>query len=108
MSFRSFLRTSCLFSAILLSLASRISGQADTASISGVITDATGGTIAEATVELQSVDRGSVTATKTNASGIYVFAGVQPGPYRLSVRVPGFHKVDLLNLIVNTQDHIKQ
>jgi len=108
MSFRSLLKGSFLLGSILLSLASRAVGQADTASISGVITDATGGTIAEATVELQSVDRGSVTMTKTNAAGIYVFASVQPGPYRLSVRMVGFHQVDLLNLIVNTQDHIEQ
>ena len=108
MSFRSLLQVSFLLGSTVLSLAPRAMGQADTASISGVITDASGGTIAETTVELQSVDRGTVTTTKTNASGIYMFASVQPGPYRLSVRMVGFHQVDLLNLIVNTQDHIEQ
>jgi len=108
MSIAASLRLSCLLSVLALSLASRAAAQADTGTISGVITDASGGTIAEATVELQSLDRGAVTTTRTNSSGIYVFASVQPGSYRLAVHAAGFRQVDLLGLVVNTQDHIEQ
>jgi hypothetical protein len=108
MSFRSFLKISCLFWLVTLGLASRAMGQADTGTISGVVTDATGGTVAGATVELQSVDRGTVTKAASNSSGIYVFASVQPGQYHLAVRMAGFREVNFLGLIVNTQDHIEQ
>ncbi len=108
MTFRSLVGVFCLLSAFFLSFAPRAAGQADTGTISGIVTDATGGTIADATVELQSLDRGSVTTTKTNSSGIYVFASVQPGQYRLTVHATGFRQVDLLGVIVNTQDHVEQ
>src|SRR5713226_467823 len=108
MSLRSFLKIACLLCLITLSLASRTMGQSDTGTISGVITHATGGTVAGATVELESVDRGSVTEAVSNSSGIYVFASVQPGQYHLAVRMTGFREVNFLGLIVNTQDHIEQ
>lgn len=108
MPIRSVVAYVCLLCVILVSVASRTEAQADTGTISGVITDATGGTIADAAVELQSLDRGAVTTTKTNSSGIYLFASVQPGQYRIAVHAAGFRQVDLLGLIVNTQDHIEQ
>jgi hypothetical protein len=83
-------------------------GQADTATISGVVTDATGAIISGAAVELESVERGTVTKAESNSSGIYVFASIQPGEYRIAVRMLGFKEVNFLGLIANTQDHIEQ
>src|SRR5207245_11206156 len=89
MSFRSLFQVSFLLGSTVLSLAPRAMGQADTASISGVITDAGGGTIAETTVERERADPGTVTSTKPNASGISMLPSVQPGPDRSSVRTGG-------------------
>lgn len=108
MPFRSCLKSFFILSLLCLTLALRVSAQADTGTISGVVTDPTGATVSGAIVDLQSLDRGSSVTTKSNSSGIYLFASVQPGKYRLAVRASGFRQVDLLNLIVNTQDHIEQ
>jgi hypothetical protein len=61
-----------------------------------------------AEVKLQNIERGTSSSATTNKAGIYVFASVHPGPYQLTVHKPGFRQVDLLNLIVNVQDHIEQ
>jgi hypothetical protein len=83
-------------------------GQSEAATVSGLVTDSSGATVPKADVQLQSVDRGTVATATTNNAGIYVFSIVQPGPYQITVRKAGFKQVDLLGIIVNTQDHIEQ
>jgi Carboxypeptidase regulatory-like domain/TonB dependent receptor len=82
--------------------------QTGTATVSGLVTDPSGGVIAKAELELRSVDKGLTTTTTSNDSGIYVFTGIQPGQYQITVHKPGFKQVDLLGMIVNVQDHIEQ
>ncbi len=84
------------------------SGQGETATVSGLITDPNGGAVVKAEVSLQSVDRGTVTTATSNDAGIYLFPSVHPGQYQITVRKTGFKQVDLLGLIVNVQDHIEQ
>src|SRR6266446_2675009 len=88
--------------------ASAVMGQTETATVSGLVTDRTAAAVSRAEVRLQSVERGTVTATTTNNAGIYVFPSVQPGQYQISIQKQGFKQVDLLGLIVNVQDHIEQ
>jgi hypothetical protein len=102
------LRTVCAFLLAALCLALVAMGQAETATISGLITDDTGAVVPGAEVKLQSVERGAVGTATTNNAGIYVFSGVQPGQYQLTVQKPGFKQVDFLGLIVNVQDHVEQ
>jgi len=82
--------------------------QTDSAEVSGRITDPSGALVRDAVVELRSVARDTVQSTASNQNGIYVFAFVRPGKYSISVTRNGFHRVDLLNLTLNTQDHIEQ
>ena len=82
--------------------------QTDNASISGRVTDPSGATVPGTVVELQSADRGTVTKTTSNESGIYVFPAVRPGTYHVTLRKAGFQQVDFVGLTVNTQDHIEQ
>jgi hypothetical protein len=83
-------------------------GQTETATISGLVTDATGAVVPGVAVRLLSVERGIANSVTTNNVGIYVFASVHPGQYQLIVHKPGFKQVDFLGLIVNVQDHIEQ
>ncbi len=83
-------------------------GQTETGTISGLITDETGGNVPNAEVQLLNVQRGTTTDVKTNSAGIYIFTRVQPGMYQIKVQKPGFKQVDLLSVIVNVQDHIEQ
>ena len=96
--------------AALLACCSAIAlrAQTGTATISGLVTDPSGGLVVKAELELKSVERGSVTAATSNDAGIYVFTGIQPGQYQITVRKPGFKQVDFLGLVLNTQDHVQQ
>ena len=102
------LRIACAFLFTALYFACVAMGQTETATVSGLITDETGAVVPGAEVKLQSVERGTVATATTNDAGIYVFAGVQPGQYQITVHKPGFKQVDLLGMIVNIQDHIEQ
>ncbi len=93
---------------IALSFACTVTGQTETATVSGLVTDRTAAAVSGAEVRLQSVERGTVTTTSTNDAGIYIFPSVQPGQYQISVQKQGFKQIDLLGLIVNLQDHIAQ
>ncbi|MGB9070546.1 MAG: TonB-dependent receptor [Candidatus Acidiferrales bacterium] len=91
-----------------LFLAPSALGQTGTATISGLVTDESGGLVVKAALELKSVDKGTLTTTTTNDTGIYVFTGIQPGQYQITIRKPGFKQVDFLGLVLNTQDHVEQ
>src|SRR5882672_3358805 len=84
---------------IVLSFACVAMGQTETATISGLITDATGSVVPKADVQLQSVERGTIQKATTNEAGLYVFASVQPGQYQILVKKQGFKQVDFLGLI---------
>src|SRR5437868_3837639 len=100
--------TQALLLFAVLSFGCTAMAQTESGTISGLITDNSGAAVTNAELQLKSVDRGVTTTVTTNKSGIYVFAGVRPGQYQLTVRTPGFKQVDLPTLIVNVQDHIEQ
>ena len=95
---------------IVLFAASVISavGQTSTATISGRVTDSGGAVIIGATVELTSVERGTVSNLPTNDAGIYVFPSVQPGHYRLVARSQGFKQGEVQDLLVEVGSRLEQ
>jgi hypothetical protein len=93
---------------LLAPLSAAAHAQSDSAEISGRITDPTGALIGGAVVELSDTARGTVQKATSNHDGIYVFPFVKPGRYSVSVGAAGFHRVDLVSLTANTQDHIEQ
>src|SRR5216683_5855775 len=102
------LQIACSLLFVVLWFACTVTGQTETATVSGLVTDRSAGAVSGAEVRLQSVERGTVTTTTTNDVGIYVFPSVHPGQFQISVHKQGFKQVDLLGLIVNVQDHIEQ
>jgi hypothetical protein len=70
--------------------ATTVRAQTETATVSGLITDSQGGIVPGAEVQLQSVARGTSQTSTTNDAGIYVFAGILPGSYQITVRKQGF------------------
>src|SRR5438270_877225 len=60
------------------------------ATISGTVTDATGGVIANAQVSAKNVATDVVTSTKSNSDGLYTVANLIPGDYQVTVAAPGF------------------
>ena len=56
----------------------------------GVVKDAGGGVVPNATVKLVSTKNSAEREVKTNDEGAYVFTAVEPGPYQLRVEGAGF------------------
>src|SRR5579864_6356090 len=69
---------------------SLLRGQANTASIRGLVTDPSGAVVPGANVSLINSGTGIQTVTKTNPSGEYLFEFLSPGTYKVEVRSPGF------------------
>jgi hypothetical protein len=64
--------------------------QGNTGTISGTITDSSGGVVAGATVNLTNVASNGVRPTTTNDKGFYVFPYTDPGTYNISISKQGF------------------
>lgn len=62
----------------------------DTATLTGTIRDNTGAVIPEAVVSMKNMATGLVRELRTNSSGEFVGAALQPGAYDLRVSVTGF------------------
>ena len=77
----------CLFAAPLQAAAQ--SGE-----VTGVVVDATGGVLPGATVTLRGQPDGQ-RETQTDARGRFVFTGIAPGTYTVTVRLSGFGPVTL-------------
>lgn len=71
-----------------------LSGQSFTASVRGVITDATNAAVPNAQVVLKEVDRNQDRTVVTDAEGRYVITALPPGNYSLSVEASGFRKAE--------------
>jgi len=85
-------------------LPSQLAAQ-DVASLTGVVTDASGAVVVDAVVKLVDTKTNSSYETKSNAAGAYTFNNLPPGPgYKVTVTKEGFDKVLISNLYlaVNT------
>jgi len=79
---------------LLVFAAPRIWAQSDTGSFDGTVTDATESVIPAAAVTLQEVSAGTTYTAKTTSAGYYLFSGVKPGDYTLTVTAHGFEKYE--------------
>ena len=76
--------------------------QSNLAGISGVVTDASGGTIPEAVVAATNTQTGIATNAKTNTSGYYNLENLAIGPYSLTIEHAGFRKYVRENITLTT------
>ena len=76
--------------AALLAAALPAHAQVSGATISGIITDAQGGAIANARVSAANVATGVSTDTNTNTAGVYTIPNLIPGDYQVTVTATGF------------------
>src|SRR5208282_2062359 len=75
-----------------------------TASISGTVTDPSGGVVAGANVTATNVDTGVATTLTTNAQGFYSFQSLPLGNYTISVQQSGFKGYAQTGLVLNVND----
>lgn len=88
-----FSRSFVLLSILLLSV-SGLKAQVANGSITGILTDSTGAVVPSAHVTLTKTDTGLTLEAQSNNAGIYTFASLQTGAYRVQVVQPGFKKAE--------------
>lgn len=89
--------------AVLLSLPFPVAvhAQSFTASLTGNVLDASGAAIPNASVAAVNVATNVRTETRSDSTGRYLIAQVQPGAYRLEATAPGFKKFVLSGIELN-------
>ena len=75
---------------VLMMSASYAFGQVDQGSVTGVVQDATGAVVPNATVTLKNTDQGITLTTTSTSRGNYTFNPVRIGHYQVTVAAPGF------------------
>jgi hypothetical protein len=67
--------------------------QVTNASLTGLVTDANGAALVGAQVRVQNTNTNATLKVETNASGIYLAAPLNPGPYTVTAEKNGFRKM---------------
>ena len=71
------------------------------------MTDQTGGAIADASVTVTDVARGTNRVLMSDASGVYNAPSLLPGTYTVRVEAKGFSSVDRQNVLVEVGQEVK-
>lgn len=96
-----------LFLAVLLSFAASPMFAQDNASVSGVVTDASGAVLANAKVTLSNPSIGVSITKTTNVSGLYEFSNVPPASnYSLEFEMTGFSALTLDRITLNVGNKV--
>lgn len=82
--------------------------QSESATLSGRVSDSSGAAIIGADVVLTNTQTNVEQRTKTNGVGLYVFAEVHPGAYRVAAGAPGFRVLIKEGLTLHVQDELAE
>src|SRR5579859_3645482 len=93
MTFNSMARHFAVAALVFLVSVAAAMGQTSNGTITGTVTDRSGGAVKDAVVTVTSIDRGTESRTaKTDAEGAYRVGALLPGKYRVSIEASGFSK----------------
>ena len=91
----------CTGLAMIVCLASPATAQvASLAQLNGTVKDATGGSVAKASITLRETETNRSYSTSSNENGFYVFANLPPGRYDLVSEAPGFSKTTQTGIVL--------
>ena len=82
--------TCCLILGLSFVISVPVQAQVSGATLSGAITDASGGAIPDARIAVKNIDTGVTAETSSNATGAYTVPNLNPGNYQVSVSADGF------------------
>src|SRR6266566_1428055 len=97
----------CLRLFPLLVLSSSLFAQADRGSISGLITDATGGAVPGISLTLQNQATNLTYSTVTSSSGAYSFLNLPIGIYDLTASAKGFQRSEAKGIQVQVNQQAR-
>src|SRR5438067_13260813 len=86
---------------VVLAFAAAAGAQFDTATVVGVVRDASGGVVPDAKVTLTNTATGVSVTRTTNSEGLYEFVTVRPGVYIVTAEKAGV----AVSVAANGQDH---
>lgn len=103
MRIKTYLRTAFLLGAFALSTG--LHAQVSSATITGAVSDQTGGVIPHAKVVATEQATGVQVTAETNDQGQYTLPFLKPGSYTITVQQDGFQKFERRNVAVSAGDH---
>jgi hypothetical protein len=74
-----------------LGLPAKLSAQVVGATMSGTVSDTSGGVVPNANISVKNVATGITRVAVTNGSGLYSVPNLQPGPYEITAAASGFN-----------------
>ncbi len=77
--------------------------QAQTATVSGIVTDSTGAIVLGAEVTITNVATGSARSVTSNEAGLYTVPLLPPGEYQISVEQQGFRSVVRSGIVLQVE-----
>ena len=96
------LRAKAILTTLALAAVSPMLAQnAALGNIAGIVRDASGATIANATVTVTNTGTGAARTLTTDSDGHYTATFLQPGSYEVVLTAPGFGTIDQKNITVN-------
>jgi hypothetical protein len=90
-----------LFTLIALMAGALASGQVLTGTLTGTVTDSTDAVVPNAAVTATNLATGTVLKEKSDSAGVYTFANLTNGTYKVSVEFTGFSTTQVDNVQVN-------
>ncbi len=95
------IRSMCALFALIVVFRASVPAQAVNGTLLGNVTDTSGGTIADAKIDITEINTGVNRSTQTNGSGNFIFSDLPPGTYTVTAAQMGFRresraKVDVL------------
>jgi hypothetical protein len=92
---------SFVLSALLLAVS--LPAEAQTG-VFGVVQDSSGIVLPDAEVQVQNEATGARWRTRSDGNGQYSVAGLPPGQYKLTVRLPGFRTISRIGAVVDVEN----
>ncbi len=89
---------------LVIALPVRSAAQTTFATITGTVTDSSGGVLEGAAITATNVETGVSTKATTNKEGVYTVPQLREGPYMLSVVAPGFREFIATDILLVTRD----
>src|ERR1700688_4636200 len=79
-----------VFLAMCVLLASRVGAQTSGATLSGTVTDQSGGVVPQAAISIKNIATGITRTNTTNSAGFYASPNLLPGSYEVRAEAQGF------------------
>ncbi len=100
-------RSRCFLAVLCILFAANLFAQTDRATIEGIITDASGASVADAEIQIVRVETNDLILLKTNEQGRFFAPNLPLGTYRVTVAKPGFQSARMDNIILQSQMSVR-